>query len=222
MLAQLEQTTAAAVSLDTAFDNVRASSFDAAAGSAASMATLTSAVAGAIPEVITLGDVIADNLGGAFYSMGLQMTQAFGALAVGKSSFGDFAASALNNLGAIAIQLGTIMVGAGSGFALIPGFQASAGAVAFGLGLIVAGGAMQAIGPGTSTGGGGGSARGASATSSIAASLARDIVPRDESEGQMIALDINIAGESVERVIVPVMDDAIRRGRFRQLRPAFG
>jgi hypothetical protein len=213
---------AIASSLDAAFDSTRDAAISMSADSLSAMARLNTAVSDAIPEVLTLGDVVKDNLGGAFLDLGINMTQAFGALAVGKSSFGEFAASALNNLGAIAVQLGTLLVGAGSGFALIPGFQASAGAVAFGVGLIAAGGAMQAIGPNTSTGGGG-TARGGGGlqTSSIASSLARDLVSRDDGEGQMIALDINIAGESVERVMVPVLDDAFRRRRFRHLQPGF-
>ena len=192
---------------------------------ATSMQSLAAAVKNAVDEMgkdfITLGDVLDQGVKGALVGITTGIFESMGALALGQKTWGEFAASALNNLGQIAIQMGSLLIAAGAGFAVLPGFQASAAAIPAGVALVALGGTLTAISAGTSTGGGSRSG-GAAATSSVAASLARDIVPRDESEGQMIALDINIAGESVERVIVPVMDDAIRRGRFRQLRPAFG
>lgn len=74
---------------------------------------------------------------------------AFGAaLATGGDAFGEFGRKALAALGAVCIQMGTMLVLAGMGWAVIPGFQASAAAIPIGLALIVLGGALQAIGGG--------------------------------------------------------------------------
>lgn len=57
----------------------------------------------------------------------------------------QFAANMIRAIGQVAVQLGTMLVLAGSGLALIPGMQVSAGAVPFGLALIALGGATAGL-----------------------------------------------------------------------------
>lgn len=80
------------------------------------------------------------------------------ALVQGGNAFQAFAAAALGALGQVAIQMGMMLIMAGLGWSLIPGFQASAGAVVFGAALVVLGGALQAIAGSMSSSAGGATA----------------------------------------------------------------
>jgi hypothetical protein len=124
----------------------------------------------AIQTTVTIQD-LAKQIQGSFMGGIVSSFSALGAaLAKGENGLAAFGRAVLSALGGVAIQIGTILVSAGLGWSLIPGFQASAGAVPLGLGLIALGGALQALGggggkgPATSTGGGVG-ASGASAES---------------------------------------------------------
>jgi hypothetical protein len=86
------------------------------------------------------------------------------ALAKGKNGFEAFSKAVISSLGALAIQMGSMLVAIGLGFEalgpVMPVWGLSGGkAVAAGIGLIALGGAMQALGGGgesSASGGGGG------------------------------------------------------------------
>lgn len=73
------------------------------------------------------------------------------ALATGGDAFGEFGRQALSTLGAVAIQIGQMLILAGLGFSVIPGFQKSFGAVIAGTALIILGGILQGLGAGGGT-----------------------------------------------------------------------
>jgi hypothetical protein len=113
-----------------------------------------------IATTVTINE-LAKNIQGSFLGGITSSFSALGAaLAKGENGLAAFGKAVLQALGGVAIQIGTILVAAGLGWSLIPGFQASAGAVPLGLGLIALGGALQALGgggskgPATSAGGG--------------------------------------------------------------------
>jgi ferritin-like metal-binding protein YciE len=100
------------------------------------------------------------------------------ALAKGKNGFEAFSKAVISSLGALAIQMGSMLVAIGLGFEalgpVMPVWGLSGGkAVAAGIGLIALGGAMQALGGGGESsasggGGGGGGGGGAAATPEMA------------------------------------------------------
>ena len=97
-------------------------------------------------EIINSG--IVNTLASAFSALG-------GALARGQNGFKAFSDAVIKSIGAVAIQVGTLLVTMGLGFQSVgivfpPWAAAGAGAVAQGLALITLGGALQAIGGGES------------------------------------------------------------------------
>lgn len=98
------------------------------------------------------GEMVKTTFQGVFVN-GIQSAfSAFGrALVTGGDAFGEFGRQALSMLGSLAMQMGQFLILAGAGWMLIPGFQASAGAVAAGIALTVLGGVLQALGAGGGT-----------------------------------------------------------------------
>lgn len=95
-------------------------------------------------EIINSG--IVNTISTAFSSLG-------GALVRGQNGFKAFSDAVIKSIGAIAIQIGTLLVTMGLGFKSIgivfpPWAAAGAGAVAQGIALITLGGALQAVGGG--------------------------------------------------------------------------
>lgn len=128
------------------------------------------------------------------------------ALVTGQNGFNAFAGAVISALGSIAIQIGTLLVSIGLGFeplGLIMPVWAKAGAatVAKGLGLIVLGGALQAMGgsvgagPAGATGGGvtGGDSGGA--PNSASAVEQTDFARKDQGA----KINVNIAGNVLDR-----------------------
>ncbi len=98
------------------------------------------------------------------------------AMATGQDGFKAFSSAVIGALGALAIQMGTVLVGMGLGFAALGPIMpiwglSGAAAVAAGIGLITLGGAITALAGGgggdsaPAAGGGGGSGGGGSASS---------------------------------------------------------
>jgi hypothetical protein len=108
----------------------------------------------------TISGTLINGFTNAFAAMGK-------ALVSGGNALGEFGKQALSVIGSIAIQLGQFLVLAGLGFSVIPGFQASAGAVIAGAALIVLGGVLQALGAGGSTPAAGAGGAGAVATGGV-------------------------------------------------------
>lgn len=73
------------------------------------------------------------------------------AIVQGGNVFDAFGKQILSTLGAVAIQMGQFLVLAGMGFAALPGGFSAAAAIPAGLGLIVLGGILQALGGAGST-----------------------------------------------------------------------
>lgn len=92
----------------------------------------------------TISGTLVNGFTNAFAAMGK-------ALVTGQNAFGEFGKQVLSTIGAIAIQIGGFLILAGLGFSVIPGFQASAGAIVAGAALVVLGGVLQALGAGGST-----------------------------------------------------------------------
>ena len=92
------------------------------------------------------------------------LTQSLFAMAVaGEFSASALAESMLKAVGQVATQMGTMLILSGTGLALIPGMQKSAGAVAAGIGLVALGASLGAA-AGALGRGGSGSDRGAGRT----------------------------------------------------------
>jgi hypothetical protein len=75
--------------------------------------------------------------------LGSTAAKAFGQLLTGATSAKGFGATILQALGDMALKMGQFLILAGAGWSAIPGFQASAGAVAAGVGLVALGGTLQ-------------------------------------------------------------------------------
>lgn len=151
--------------------------------------------------VASLAAQIRDGLGkgiaNAFAALG-------GALAKGENGFSAFTKTVLSSLGDIAIQIGTVLIAAGLGWSLIPGFQASSGAIAQGIALTVIGGALKSFAG--SSGGADASAGGAPATAGggVQASTANeDFAPNenieDEIEPRGPQVTLNVQGNIFDR-----------------------
>lgn len=98
------------------------------------------------------GEMVKQTFQGVFVNGIQNAFSAFGrALVTGGDAFGEFGRQALSMLGSLAMQMGQFLILAGAGWMLIPGFQASAGAVAAGIALTVLGGVLQALGAGGGT-----------------------------------------------------------------------
>ena len=80
--------------------------------------------------VVTLGDVFRDHLAPMASAALDAMAGGLSDLVAGSDSAGqDMLANFLRTIGSIAMNLGSMLILAGTGLSLIPGFQASAGAV---------------------------------------------------------------------------------------------
>jgi hypothetical protein len=114
------------------------------------------------------------------------------ALAKGENGFSAFAKAALGALGQIAIQMGSILIAAGLGWAVIPGFQASAAAVAQGIALTIIGGGLMALG----SGGGSTSSASGSSSSGLSQSPGDLTTARPETQERQVGtnVSVNIAG----------------------------
>jgi len=108
-------------------------------------------------------------------SVGQGLTNSFAAmgaaLAKGENGFSAFAKTALGAIGDIAIQMGSMLMLAGFGWSVIPGFQASAGAVGAGIGLMILGGALKALAGGGSSSAPSGAAGGSATSSPVGSSV---------------------------------------------------
>jgi hypothetical protein len=128
---------------------------------------------------------------------------AFGqALAKGENGFTAFAKAALGALGQIAIQMGSILIAAGLGWAVIPGFQASAAAVSQGIVLTVIGGALVGL---SSLGGSGSGSQGASTAGGSAGAVTPAPLPETtalqepERQEPTTNIAINVQGNILDR-----------------------
>jgi hypothetical protein len=129
------------------------------------------------------------------------------ALAKSENGFQAFGKAVLSALGSMAIQIGSMLVSIGLGFQalgpVLPVFGLSGGAaIAAGLGLIVLGGALQALGEGGETGAGtatatgGGGVVGAGGTADLGAVADGSQMERNKP-GTQIA--VNIQGNVLDR-----------------------
>ena len=129
------------------------------------------------------------------------------ALAKSENGFQAFGKAVLSALGSMAIQIGSMLVSIGLGFQtlgpVLPVFGLSGGAaIAAGLGLIVLGGALQALGEGGETGAGtatatgGGGVVGAGGTADLGAVADGSQLERNKP-GTQIA--VNIQGNVLDR-----------------------
>lgn len=127
------------------------------------------------------------------------------ALVKGQNGFEAFGKAVLSALGSMAIQIGTMLVSIGLGFQalgpVLPVFGLSgAAAVAAGLGLIVLGGALSALGEGGETAAGtasaGGGVTGAGGTANLGAVADGTQLERPQ-QGQQIS--VNVQGNILDR-----------------------
>jgi hypothetical protein len=142
--------------------------------------------------VESLANTIKSQLGGgisnAFAALG-------GALAKGENGFSAFAKSALGVIGDIAIQMGTVLIAAGLGWSVIPGFQASAAAVPQGIALAIIGGALKAMA------GGGGESGATAGGSTASAPMGTSTANLQETEQQDpgTSVTVNVQGNILDR-----------------------
>lgn len=141
-------------------------------------------------EIINSG--IVNTIAAAFSALG-------GALARGQNGFKAFTDAVIKSIGAVAIQIGTLLVTMGLGFQSVgivfpPWAAAGAGAVAQGIALITLGGALQAIG-------GGESGPVGAATTIAPNSIAAPETPNledDSLEGNRSRVTVNIQGDVLD------------------------
>lgn len=136
-----------------------------------------------------------------------------GALATGGDAWSEFGKQALKAIGAICIQLGTMLMLSGLGFSVIPPYT-GAPAIVAGAALIVLGGAIQAF-----AGGGVGSAAAASTASGGATpvtSMNNDMVAQPDEQDRAKAqtgIVVNVQGNILDRretglAIAEIINDA--------------
>lgn len=111
-------------------------------------AGFTEGLKGIAGDLKSLGKAVSNTFVNGFTNAFAAMGKA---LVSGGDAFGEFGRQALSTLGAVAIQIGQMLILAGLGFSVIPGFQKSFGAVIAGAALIVLGGVLQGLGAGGGT-----------------------------------------------------------------------
>ncbi len=152
--------------------------------------------------------------------LGLQVASTLGQFAAGGGSLKQFGDDVLDAFAGLASDLATIFVAVGSAMLFFPGLEGKgAGLIAGGLALGFASGALAEKGSGNAGSGAKGQAQG---NDRAVDDIARYLRPERERNGGNITIQNFIAGTKVSEVLVPMVDEAARRGQFEHIRPDLG
>lgn len=151
-----------------------------------------------------------NTLGTGLVNIGAAAGAGLGGLLVGAKAGDAGIKQILDSLGSLAIQMGTMLVLAGSGFAALPGFVTAGAAIGYGSALIVAGGAMKG---GASLMGAGGGGR-ASSAASTGGFTAPDIGTQSARDTRSSTTILMLNGEILGQVIEDEVDKRAALNRF--------